>query len=80
MKKINEICENPYNVSERLVGPLKDKRKTRVGKYRIIFIVCEECRKEQFETFTKKPCKFCAYVEDKTVVFFNARKRSASYR
>jgi len=60
IKKIDEICGNPYGTSERLAGPLKDKRKTRIGTYRIVFTICEECRKEQFDTFTKTMSILCA--------------------
>lgn len=80
MKKIDEIRENPYTVSKRLAGPFKDKRKTRVGGYRIIFKTCEECRREQSETFLRNPCAFCSQVQDDTIVFLNVKKRAVSYR
>lgn len=62
------------------MGPLKEKRKTRVGDYRIIFMICGECRSQQLERFMKTKCQFCDQVHDETVVFFAMGRRSTIYK
>lgn len=78
-RKLNQILRNPYHNSERLgvVARGLDLRGCRSAhidrNFRIIFVICEECRKV-------KECQycFCEGLPDRAVVFltFGPHKRA----
>ena len=78
-RKINQILRNPYLNTERLgaVGKglnLRGCRSAHIDRnFRIIFVICEECRKV-------KDCQycFCQGLPDRAVVFltFGPHKRA----
>ncbi len=50
---------DPYHNTELLQGKqLKGRRRARIGNHRITFVICEECRKNQWrEIFQCSDCK-----------------------
>jgi mRNA-degrading endonuclease RelE of RelBE toxin-antitoxin system len=80
-KKIGQISANPYAGTERLGHPpgalnLKGCRSARVGQnFRIIFVICEECRKEPECEYC-----FCEGLDDRTVVFLTVGPHEKAYR
>jgi mRNA-degrading endonuclease RelE of RelBE toxin-antitoxin system len=74
---IREILFNrPYS-SKVLKGKLKGKRSLRVGNYRIIFAICEECRKENYVQLIG--CKDCKKHGRNDVIMFTCGPRSKVY-
>ncbi len=79
-KVVAQIIDDPYSRSERLKFKggfnLKGCRSARVGRnFRIIFVVCEECRKEP-------ECEYC-YCEnlpDQTVIFLTVGPHEKAYK
>jgi len=50
---IQKLVEDPYHNTEFAKGRWRGKRKLRVGDYRIVFVICEECQKEGHNTFNQ---------------------------
>ena len=79
-QRVEQILENPYDRSERLGRvsgglDLRGCRSARVDRnFRIIFVICEECRYIQ----TCQYC-FCEGREDKTVVFLTVGPHNRAY-
>ncbi len=78
--KITRLLEAPYHNTEFL-GDHKGKlnltgcRSIRINKnFRIIFVVCEECRKIQSCEFC-----FCEGLPDKTIVFLTIGPHDKAY-
>ena len=79
-QRVEQILEDPYDRTERLGRvprglDLRGCRSARVGRnFRIIFVICEECRHI-------KECQycFCADREDKTVVFLAIGPHARAY-
>ena len=78
--KINRLLEDPYHNTEFL-GDHKGKlnlsgcRSIRIDKnFRIIFVVCEECRNIQVCEFC-----FCEKLPDKTVIFLTIGPHDKAY-
>lgn len=42
---IKKLLEDPYHNTEFCKGLWRGKRKLRVGEYRVVFVICEECQK-----------------------------------
>ena len=62
----DEIINDPYKHSKRLKeGNLRGIRSRRIGNYRLIFIVCEECRQIGYNAELK--CPDCEEFDDKIV-------------
>jgi Txe/YoeB family toxin of Txe-Axe toxin-antitoxin module len=80
-KRIEEIAHDPYSTTERLGHPagainLKGCRSARVGRnFRIIFVVCEECKKEPECEYC-----FCDGLPDRTVLFLTVRPHDKAYQ
>ena len=80
-KRIEEITRDPYSGTERLGHPagainLKGCRSAHVGQnFRIIFVICEECRKEP-------DCEYCYCqdLSDQTVVFLTVGPHDKAYQ
>lgn len=79
-RRVDKILENPYNNTEFL-GDLSGKlnlagcRSIRIDRnFRIIFVVCEECRK-----IPKCDYCFCEGLDDKTVVFLTVGPHDKAY-
>lgn len=76
---VNAIVSNPFFQTEQLKfkkgSNLKGCRSARVGtNFRIIFVICEECRKEP-------ECEYC-YCEglaDQTIVFLTVGPHDKAY-
>ena len=76
-KKIKFLANNPYggagNVGH-LKGEFKGLRRIRVGRsWRIIFAICEECRKLGYKDLRK--CVDCENISDKSVKLFDIWKK-----
>ena len=77
-KAINELTLDPYNHSTSLEGNFKGKRKHRKGKVRLIFAICEECRKLNYLPYNG--CIDRDNYSDKTLMFFDVDYRHRIYR
>jgi mRNA-degrading endonuclease RelE of RelBE toxin-antitoxin system len=79
-KKVEQISEDPYVGTERLGHPsgainLKGCRSAHVGQnFRIIFVICKECRKEPECEYC-----FCEGLPDETVVFLTVGPHAKAY-
>ena len=73
----NLLLPDPYNNSESLTGPLKGKRKYKKSDVRIIFAICEECRKLGHTPLNG--CNDCSSYEDNTLMFFKTGLRGNIY-
>ena len=80
-KRVEAVVRDPYLGTERLGHPagainLKGCRSAHIGRnFRIIIVICEECRKEP-------ECEYC-YCEglpDQTVVFLTAGPHEKAYQ
>lgn len=80
LSKIDEMMNNPFRNSEELTGKFKGKRRVYVGKarYRLIYSICEECRKKHYEAFNS--CLDCKKRNSSSVVFFDVLHRSKGYK
>jgi len=67
-----EITVEPYR-SDPLAYSLKGKREYRVGDYRIIFAICEECRAKRFERFNG--CSDCKRHGRNDLILFDVGHR-----
>lgn len=76
-KAIPELSLDPYRKSESLKGELRGKRKMRVGDCRVIFSICEECRKLGYTRINR--CIDCESQTDDTIKFFNIELRPRAY-
>lgn len=79
-KKVEQISTDPYVGTERLGHPagalnLKGCRSAHVGRnFRIIFVVCEECRQEPECEYC-----FCEGLPDQAIVFLTVRPHDKAY-
>lgn len=84
-KKIQSILDDPYHNTEPLekrpkvdLYGLRSKRVDR--NFRIIFAVCEECRRLFPDRHDQRACKNCPpEFHDLTVVFFAVRPHDVVY-
>ena len=76
-KAVGEITTNPY-ASDLLKIPLKGKRDYRIGDYRIIFAICEECRRENWVEFNR--CSECKKHGRNDFILFDAGHRGRIYQ
>ena len=80
-RQVQRVLTNPYQNTELLSDPsgklnLRGCRSTRVGRnFRIIFVICEECRRVPDCQFC-----FCEGLPDKTVVFLTVGPHERAYR
>ena len=85
-KKVKVIIENPYYNSEPLGKinqyDLRGLRSKRIDRnFRIIFAICEECRKMFSEDNNEKVCKFCNLeFSVKTIIFFTVKPHKIVYK
>lgn len=83
-KKVLSILEDPYYNTEALEKKgehdLRGLRSKRVDKnFRIIFAICEECKKLFPEK--DKPCRYCdPGLPEKAVIFFTVRPHKIVYK
>ena len=76
---VTEVLTNPYAGTEKLGKKgklnLKGSRSARVGmNFRIIFVICEECRREPECEYC-----FCEGLPDQTVVFLTVGPHDKAY-
>ncbi len=77
-KTVEEVLSTQPYESKRLVSAeLRGRRSLRKGDYRIIFAVCEECRKLQ-ESYLNN-CKTCNKHETNAVMLFTCGHRKHIY-
>ncbi|MBU1172736.1 MAG: hypothetical protein KKD44_24520 [Proteobacteria bacterium] len=79
-KRVDRVLKNPYHNTEFL-GDVSGKlnligcRSARIDRnFRIIFVICEECRNIQDCEFC-----FCEELQDKTVVFLTVGPHDKAY-
>lgn len=79
-KAIDKLRADPYHNTKLLHGDLKGKRNIYVGKggLRILFAVCEECRKTGCQGLNG--CADCHNYPPNTIFFFFFDKRSRMER
>ena len=70
---ILDLRENPYHNTEFLKGQWKGKRKLRVGDYRVVFIICEECQRLNHKTYNR--CKDCGSIPPNTIIIVDLIRR-----
>jgi len=87
--KIESIIEDPYNNSElledRLGYNLKGIRSKRIDRnFRILFAICEECKKLFELTPEKKNCKYCDLdsmnLPFNTLIFYTVKPHKIVYK
>jgi mRNA-degrading endonuclease RelE of RelBE toxin-antitoxin system len=61
-KRVDQIIANPYANIDYGKGEWRGKRKDRVGGDRIIFTICEQCRKEHHQEYNN--CIDCNTTPD----------------
>lgn len=82
-KKTESIIENPYYNTELLEKKgnhdLRGLRSKRIDKnFRIIFAVCEECKRLFPEK--EKPCRYCNLdIPEMSIIFFTVRPHKVVY-
>ncbi len=76
---IPKVLENPQCGEGWLKGPLRGKRKLYVGRssYRLVFVSCEECRRNGFDDVNQ--CDFCSETDELAVVFFFAGSKKGRH-
>jgi mRNA-degrading endonuclease RelE of RelBE toxin-antitoxin system len=67
-EEVDEIVENPYRKIDFGAGRWRGKRKERIGDDRIMFTVCEQCKKEGHKKFNQ--CLDCANTPTNMVTFW----------
>ena len=78
-KAIKEILfYRPYETKCLVSLELKGKRVLRVGNYRLIFAVCEECRKLNYERLNG--CKDCKKHGVDDIIMFTCTHRKHAYK
>lgn len=75
---VEVLLENPYKSKRVVSQEHKGKRTHRVGDYRIIFAICEECRKFGFATLVG--CKDCKKHGSNHIILFSVSRRNIAYR
>ena len=79
-KKVEQISNAPYVGTERLGHPpgainLKGCRSAQAGRnFRIIFVICEECRREPECEYC-----FCEGLGDQTIIFLTVGPHDKAY-
>lgn len=76
-KAIDQLRGNPHLNDSWLRAELSGKHKKRVGGWRIVFAICEECRKLGHERCNK--CKDCSSSAGRTVRLFDVGPRKDIY-
>jgi len=77
MNEVEEMKNDPYRNSIELDYDLKGKRRVKVGDYRLIYAVCEDCRKKGFTRFNQ--CYECKSHGDDSLIYFDLIHRSQGY-
>jgi mRNA-degrading endonuclease RelE of RelBE toxin-antitoxin system len=75
--EIEEMKLDPYRNSTELLGEFKGKRRVRIGSHRLVFAVCEECRKKKNDVINA--CYGCKDKKDNSVVYFDLVHREGGY-
>ena len=77
INQIEEMKIDPFRNSIELTYELKGKRRVKVGDYRLVYAVCEECRKKGYEKFNN--CYDCKSKPANSIIFFDVFHRSKGY-
>lgn len=72
-----ELAKDPYKSKRVAAQEHRGKRIFRVGDYRIIFTICEECRKLGFKIVMK--CLDCKKHGIDHIILFSVSHRSIAY-
>jgi mRNA-degrading endonuclease RelE of RelBE toxin-antitoxin system len=72
-----ELTKNPYHNTKGLTGDLAGQRSYRKGDIRILFAICEECRKLNHQN--KNACIDCDEIKDKAIKLFTVDYRGRVY-
>lgn len=75
--QIEDMKTDPFRNSIELTHELKGKRRVKVGDYRLVYAVCEECRKKGYENFNG--CYDCESKPVNSIIFFDVFHRSKGY-
>ena len=75
--KVEEMKNDPYRNSKEYIADLKGKRKMRVGAYRLVYAVCEDCRAKGYEVLNQ--CFECESKKDNSIVYFDVIHRPHGY-
>jgi len=74
---VQNLSQNPYDSKRVSAQEHKGKRIHRVGDYRIIFAICEECRKSGFNVILR--CFECKKHGINDLILFSVSHRSVVY-
>lgn len=75
---IEKLSDRPNDLSIPLSGQtFAGMRRMRVGKFRVIFIICGECRNKNIQT--RIGCKDCNTHSNSTIMLLSCDKRSVVY-
>jgi mRNA-degrading endonuclease RelE of RelBE toxin-antitoxin system len=77
MQQVEEMKIDPFRNSIELEYDLKGKRRIRVGDYRLIYAVCDDCRKKGYDRLNQ--CYECGSKGNDAMVFFDIIHRSQGY-
>jgi ribosomal protein S17 len=73
-----KIMEDPERATKRLQAQsLKPQRTLRIGDWRLFFIYCKECRKENYTQ--RWNCPNCSDVPDEALVLVDLERRPNAY-
>jgi len=76
---IMKLANDPYSNTKPLKGRYYGRRSLRIGKIRVIFAICEECRKLGALLRKDSKCVDCDEESDKTVKLFYVGFRETVY-
>lgn len=74
---IRELARNPRSLSVFLKGEFKGKRKFRKGRIRIVFAICEECRRLGHLQINQ--CVDCDEIPSNAIKIFDIGLRGQIY-
>ena len=76
-RSLVRLAENPFHNSKTLSHPFLGKRSFRIGKHRLIFAVCEECRGRGWPDHNQ--CAGCRGRPDRSIILFTIGPRKNVY-
>jgi mRNA-degrading endonuclease RelE of RelBE toxin-antitoxin system len=75
--EIEEMKNDPYRNSRELIGEFLGKRRVRIGSHRLIYAICEECRKKKHDLVLA--CYGCKEKDDNSIIYFDLVHREGGY-
>ena len=76
-RSLPRLLDDPFHNTKTLNFPFTGKRSFRIGKCRIIFAVCGECRSHHWQEHNQ--CSECLSRPDRSIVLFTLGLRKNVY-